>query len=74
MTWKMLKLLLMAAAACLAAATPSRAQEAEAAAVEVTGEALAPGVPEPLLAGKVVVTALIVPLNAWLYGAWVFKD
>ena len=44
MTWKMLKFLLMAAATCLAAATPSRAQEAEAAAVEVTGEAPAPGV------------------------------
>ena len=36
MTWKMLKLLIMAVV-CLTAATPSRAQEAEAATVEVTG-------------------------------------
>jgi putative flippase GtrA len=35
---------------------------------------LAPGVPAPLVAGKVVVTALLLPVNAWLYGAWVFKD
>jgi hypothetical protein len=39
MTWKMLKLLIMAVAACLTAATHSRAQEAEAAAVEVTSSA-----------------------------------
>jgi putative flippase GtrA len=35
---------------------------------------LLPGVPAPLLVGKVVVTALLVPLNAWLYGIWVFKE
>jgi putative flippase GtrA len=35
---------------------------------------LAPGLPAPLVAGKVVVTALLLPVNAWLYGAWVFKE
>jgi Putative MetA-pathway of phenol degradation len=37
MNWNALKLVLITAAACLTAVTPSRAQEAEAAAVEVTG-------------------------------------
>jgi putative flippase GtrA len=36
--------------------------------------ALLPGAPAPLVLGKVVVTALLVPINAWLYGVWVFKD
>jgi hypothetical protein len=42
MSWKMLKLLIIAVAAYLAAGMPSRAQEAEATAVEVTGTA--PGI------------------------------
>jgi putative flippase GtrA len=35
--------------------------------------AFASGVPAPLVAAKVVVTGLLLPLNAWVYGAWVFE-
>jgi putative flippase GtrA len=36
-------------------------------------DALAPDVPASLLVAKVLVTALLLPLNAWAYGAWVFR-
>jgi putative flippase GtrA len=34
----------------------------------------APAVPAPLIAAKVAVTGLLLPLNTWAYGAWVFQE
>jgi putative flippase GtrA len=37
-------------------------------------DAAAPALPASLVVAKILVTAALLPLNTWAYGAWVFED